>query len=41
MAPGQTTEVRARFTARAGVDQRSYAITVKEKYDSPEFKRCV
>lgn len=40
MAPGQTTEVRARFTARAGVDQRSYAITVKEKYDSPEFKNA-
>ena len=40
MAPGQTTEVRARFPARAGVDQRSYAITVKEKYDSPEFKNA-
>ena len=40
MAPGQTTEVRAKFTAKAGVDQRSYAITVKEKYDSPEFKNA-
>lgn len=38
--PGQTTEVRARFTAKAGVDQRSYAITIKEKYDSPEFKNA-
>lgn len=28
------------FTARAGVDQRSYAITIKEKYDSPEFKNA-
>lgn len=37
---GQSTEVRARFTARAGVDQRSYAITIKEKYDSPEFKNA-
>ena len=26
MAPGQTTEVRAKFTAKAGVDQRSYGI---------------
>lgn len=40
LAPGQSTEVRAKFTARAGVDQRSYAITVKEKYDSPEFKNA-
>lgn len=38
LAPGQTTEIRAKFTAKAGVDQRSYGITVKEKYDSPEFK---
>ena len=36
----ESTEVRARFTAKAGVDQRSYGITVKEKYDSPEFKNA-
>ena len=40
LGPGQSTEVRARYTARAGVDQRSYAITIKEKYDSPEFKNA-
>ena len=40
LAPGQSTEVRAKFTAKAGVDQRSYGITVKEKYDSPEFKNA-
>lgn len=40
LAPGQSTELRARFTAKAGVDQRSYGITVKEKYDSPEFKNA-
>ena len=40
LGAGQSTEVRARFTARAGVDQRSYAITIKEKYDSPEFKNA-
>ena len=40
LGPGQSTEIRARYTARAGVDQRSYAITIKEKYDSPEFKNA-
>ena len=40
LSPGQSTELRARFTAKAGVDQRSYGITVKEKYDSPEFKNA-
>ncbi len=40
LSPGETTEVRTKFTARAGVDQRSYAITVKEKYDSPEYKNA-
>lgn len=40
MQPGESTEIRATFTARAGVDQRSYAITLKEKYDSPEFKNA-
>lgn len=40
LAPGQASEIRARFTARAGVDQRSYSITIKEKYDSPEFKNA-
>ena len=40
LGSGQSTEVRVRFTARAGVDQRSYAITIKEKYDSPEFKNA-
>lgn len=40
MGPGQSTEVRTVFTARAGVDQRSYSITIKEKYDSPEFKNA-
>lgn len=40
LSPGQSTELRAKFTAKAGVDQRSYGITVKEKYDSPEFKNA-
>lgn len=40
LGPGQTAQIRARFVAKAGVDQRSYGITVKEKYDSPEFKNA-
>lgn len=40
LGAGQSTEVRAKFVAKAGVDQRSYAITIKEKYDSPEFKNA-
>ena len=40
LAPGESTEVRAHFTAKAGVDQRSYGITVKEKYDSPRIQEC-
>lgn len=40
LGAGQSTQLRAKFTARAGVDQRSYSITVKEKYDSPDFKNA-
>lgn len=40
LGAGETTELRAKFSAKAGVDQRSYAITIKEKYDSPEFKNA-
>lgn len=40
LGPGQSTEIRAKYVAKAGVDQRSYAITIKEKYDSPEFKNA-
>lgn len=40
LSPGETTEIRTVFTARAGVDQRSYSVTIKEKYDSPEFKNA-
>ena len=36
----QTTELKLRMTARAGVDQRSYSITINEQYDSPEFKNA-
>lgn len=40
LAAGQTTELRVKMQSKAGVDQRSYAVTVKEKYDSPEFKNA-
>ena len=40
LGPEQSAEIRAKYTARAGVDQRSYSITIKEKYDSPEFKNA-
>ena len=36
----QTTELKLKMSARAGVDQRSYSITINEQYDSPEFKNA-
>ena len=40
LGAGATTELRMRFVSKAGIDQRSYTITIKEKYDSPEFKNA-
>lgn len=40
LAAGQTAQVKMVFVAKAGVDQGSYKITIKEKYDSPEFKNA-
>ena len=40
LGAGQSQEVRLRLSSRAGVDQRSYGLTFKAKYDSPEFKKC-
>lgn len=40
MAPGETKELRIKMLSKAGVPQRSYALTIKEKYDSPEFKNA-
>ena len=37
---GQSAKVSMTYTARAGVDQGSYKITIKEKYDSPDFKNA-
>ncbi|MDO4788988.1 MAG: hypothetical protein Q4A19_07515 [Johnsonella sp.] len=40
LAPGATTEFSMKMKSKADVPQRSYAITIKEKFDSPEFKNA-
>lgn len=40
LAPGQSQEVVMDFEPGATVAQRSYAMTIKEDYDSPEFKNA-
>ena len=40
LAAGATAEVRMKFASKGGADPRSYSITIKEKYDSPEFKNA-
>lgn len=40
LAAGATREVHFRMSSRAGVDQRSYGLTIKAKYDSPEYKNA-
>ncbi len=40
LAPGATKEIRLKLISKAGIDQRSYGLTVKAKYDSPEFKNA-
>lgn len=40
LGAGQTTDLRLKLRAGAWVDQRTYAITINEKYDSPEFKNA-
>ena len=40
LGAGQSQDVRLRLSSRAGVDQRSYGLTFKAKYDSPEFKNA-
>ena len=41
MAPGEVTELRVNMQSKAGVAQRTYALTIKETYDSPEYKNAV
>lgn len=40
LKPGETKEVRVRLLSKPGVDQRSYGLTIKAKFDSPEFKNA-
>lgn len=40
MAAGEVVELAIDLLSRAGIDQRSYSISIKETYDSPEFKNA-
>lgn len=40
LGPGEVTEIPFRLISRPGVDQRSYTLTVKARFDSPEFKNA-
>lgn len=40
MAAGEVTEIKINMLSKAGIDQRSYALKIKETYDSPEFKNA-
>lgn len=40
LAAGEVTELAIDMLSRAGIDQRSYALTIKETYDSPEYKNA-
>lgn len=40
LSPGGVTELRYRLKSRPGVEQRSYALTVKATFDSPEYKNA-
>ena len=37
---GQTTDLKIKLLASAGAEQRTYALTIDEKYDSPEYKNA-
>lgn len=40
LGPGASKELRFRLQSKPGVDQRSYGVTIKAKFDSPEFKNA-
>lgn len=40
LGAGQTADVKVKLRAGAWVDQRTYGLTINEKYDSPEFKNA-
>ena len=40
LAAGETKEIAWNMVAEPGIDPRSYALTINEKYDSPDFKNA-
>ena len=40
LGAGEVTELKIDMQSKAGIDQRSYALNIKETYDSPEFKNA-
>ena len=40
LGAGEVTELKIDMHSKAGIDQRSYALNIKESYDSPEFKNA-
>lgn len=40
LGAGEVTQLEIDLVSRAGIDQRSYGLTIKETYDSPEFKNA-
>ena len=40
LGAGASTQVRFRMSSRAGIDQRSYGLTIKANFDSPQFKNA-
>lgn len=40
LAPGASTDLLLQFTSAPMAEQKSYVMTIKEKYDSPEFKNA-
>ncbi|MCB6608256.1 CARDB domain-containing protein [[Clostridium] symbiosum] len=40
LAPGATTDLKMTFKSSPTANQKSYTMTIKEQYDSPEFKNA-
>ncbi len=40
LSPGEVTELQFAMQSIAGIDQRSYYLNIKAKYDSPEYKNA-
>lgn len=40
LAPGATTDIKLMFHSAPTAEQKSYTMTIKEKFDSPEFKNA-